>query len=200
MRLRPSHPTRSTAQRSSSLDGEDLDDALPVGILRTGMMTIESDELSGALKRHFGFDAFRPLQREIVADIMDGRDVFVLLPTGGGKSLCFQLPALLGEGLTVVVSPLLALMKDQVDALVTSGIAATFLNSSIPYDELRRRIAGLDPGGSKMLYVAPERLTLPGFAADLARWNVERFDVDEAHCISEWGHAVRPAYPRLEQL
>ncbi len=164
------------------------------------MITIGSDELSSALKRHFGFDAFRPLQREIVADVLAGRDVFVLLPTGGGKSLCFQLPALLGRGLTVVVSPLIALMKDQVDALSTSGIAATFLNSSIPYDEMRRRVAGLDRGEYKLLYVAPERLTLPGFAADLARWNVERFAVDEAHCISEWGHDFRPEYRRLAGL
>src|ERR1700678_2729882 len=133
-----------------------------------------------SLKRYFGFTSFRPLQLEIIRDVMAGRDVFALLPTGGGKSLCFQLPALLEPGLTVVISPLIALMKDQVDSLTTAGIAATFLNSSLSSDEVRERVRGLDAGAYRLLYVAPERLTLPGFGSDLARWNVTRFAVDEA--------------------
>ena len=156
--------------------------------------------LREALKHHFGFDEFRPLQAEIVGDVLAGRDVFALLPTGGGKSMCFQLPALLGSGLTVVISPLIALMKDQVDALTTAGIPATFLNSSLTPDAVRARLRGLHAGTYRLLYVAPERLALPGFAAELEGWNVARFAVDEAHCISEWGHDFRPEYRRIAEL
>lgn len=163
-------------------------------------MTVSADALRDALKHHFGFDAFRPLQAEIVADVLAGRDVFALLPTGGGKSMCFQLPALLGDGLTVVISPLIALMKDQVDALTTAGIPATFLNSSLDYADVRARQRALDAGAYRLLYTAPERLALPGFVADLERWNVARFAVDEAHCISEWGHDFRPEYRRIADL
>ncbi len=163
-------------------------------------MTVADGALHDALKHHFGFDAFRPLQAEIVEDVLAGRDVFALLPTGGGKSLCFQLPALVGSGLTVVISPLIALMKDQVDALTTAGIPATYLNSSLEYDGVRARLRGLDAGAYRLLYVAPERLAQPGFAADLERWNVARFAVDEAHCISEWGHDFRPEYRRIAEL
>ena len=117
-------------------------------------------ELLAPLKRHFGHDQFRPLQREIVQDALAGQDVFVLMPTGGGKSLCFQLPALMREGLTIVVSPLIALMKDQVDALQTSGIPATYLNSTLNREEAKARWRGLHRGEYRMLYVAPERLML----------------------------------------
>src|SRR3982751_6256945 len=137
-------------------------------------------ELYGALKKCFGYEAFRPLQREIIEDALAGRDVFALLPTGGGKSLCFQLPALLRSGLTVVVSPLIALMKDQVDALTTSGIAATFLNSTLDGPEARARLRGLHQGEYRLLYAAPERLMLPGFVEKLAAWNVTQIAVDEA--------------------
>jgi ATP-dependent DNA helicase RecQ len=154
----------------------------------------------GSLKRYFGFTSFRPLQMEIIRDAMAGEDVFALLPTGGGKSLCFQLPALLRPGLTVVVSPLIALMKDQVDAMQAAGIAATFLNSTLRPDESRRRLAGLHRGEFVLLYVAPERLMLPGFLEDLRKWNVNLVAVDEAHCISEWGHDFRPEYRQLSQL
>jgi ATP-dependent DNA helicase RecQ len=152
------------------------------------------------LKQYFGFDSFRPLQEEIVLDSLAGKDVFALLPTGGGKSLCFQLPALVRPGLTVVVSPLIALMKDQVDAMQASGVAATFLNSSLTPDESRARLRGLYNGEYRLLYVAPERLMLSGFLSDLQRWNVALIAVDEAHCISEWGHDFRPEYRQISQL
>jgi ATP-dependent DNA helicase RecQ len=140
------------------------------------------------------------LQEEIIRDSLAGRDVFALLPTGGGKSLCFQLPALARAGLTVVVSPLIALMKDQVDALQASGIAATFLNSSLNAEESRKRLRGLHNGEYRLLYVAPERLMLSGFLSDLQRWNVQIIAIDEAHCISEWGHDFRPEYRQISQL
>jgi ATP-dependent DNA helicase RecQ len=164
------------------------------------LMTVEASVVNDALKRYFGFDAFRPLQEAIVGDVLTGRDVFALLPTGGGKSLCYQLPAVLTPGLTVVISPLIALMKDQVDALTTAGIPATFLNSSLEYDDIRERVEGLDRGAYRLLYVAPERLAMPAFAAQLQGWNVSRFAVDEAHCISEWGHDFRPDYRRISDL
>jgi ATP-dependent DNA helicase RecQ len=157
-------------------------------------------ELLPLLKQYFGFTSFRPLQEEIIRDSLAGKDVFALLPTGGGKSLCFQLPALTRDCLTVVVSPLIALMKDQVDALQASGIPATFLNSSLAADESRKRLRGLHNGEYRLLYAAPERLMLSGFLEDLKRWNVRLIAVDEAHCISEWGHDFRPEYRHLADL
>ena len=160
----------------------------------------ETTNLLPLLKQYFGFTSFRPLQEAIIRDSLAGKDVFALLPTGGGKSLCFQLPALAQDGLTVVVSPLIALMKDQVDALQASGIAATFLNSSLNADESRRRLRGLHNGEYRLLYAAPERLMLSGFLSDLQRWNVKLIAVDEAHCISEWGHDFRPEYRQIADL
>jgi ATP-dependent DNA helicase RecQ len=163
-------------------------------------MKTAAPELLPLLKQYFGFTSFRPLQEEIIRDSLAGKDVFALLPTGGGKSLCFQLPALAQSGLTVVVSPLIALMKDQVDALQAGGVAATFLNSSLNADESRKRLRGLHNGEYRLIYAAPERLMLSGFLEDLKRWNVKLIAVDEAHCISEWGHDFRPEYRQIADL
>jgi ATP-dependent DNA helicase RecQ len=157
-------------------------------------------DLLGPLKQYFGYKSFRPLQEAIIRDALGGRDVFALLPTGGGKSMCFQLPAVVRPGLVVVVSPLIALMKDQVDALTESGVPATFLNSSLAPGESRPRLRGLHNGEYRLLYAAPERLMLPGFAEDLKRWGVRLIAVDEAHCVSEWGHDFRPEYRQLSTL
>ncbi|MEO7167036.1 MAG: DNA helicase RecQ [Chthoniobacterales bacterium] len=157
-------------------------------------------ELQSALKKHFGYTAFRPLQEEIVQDALAGRDVFALMPTGGGKSLCFQLPALLRAGLTIVISPLISLMKDQVDALQASGVAATFLNSTLDGTEARARLRGLYKGEFRLLYLAPERLMLESFIEKVKEWNVTQIAIDEAHCISEWGHDFRPEYRELARL
>ena len=159
-----------------------------------------TDSLLISLNTTFGYDRFRPLQREIIEAHLGGRDVFALLPTGGGKSLCFQLPALVRPGLTVVVSPLIALMKDQVDQLQASGVAATFLNSSLTSAEARTRMAGLHRGEWRIVYVAPERLMLDNWQENLRSWNVAAFAIDEAHCVSEWGHDFRPEYRQLSKL
>ena len=161
---------------------------------------MEADTLSKRLKNTFGYDEFRPLQREIIETSMAGRDALAVLPTGAGKSLCYQLPALVRSGLTIVVSPLIALMKDQVDQLQASGVSATFINSTLDGTELRRRLDGINQGNYQLLYAAPERLMLPNFLARLRHWNVSALAVDEAHCISEWGHDFRPEYGRLRDV
>lgn len=157
-------------------------------------------DLLTPLKRYFGYSSFRPLQQEIIRDSLSGRDVFALLPTGGGKSLCFQLPALIRRGLTVVISPLIALMKDQVDSLRANGISAACLNSSLEGDQRRSVWRDLHQGRIRILYVAPERLFVGTLTEELKQWNLGAVAVDEAHCISEWGHDFRPEYRKLSEL
>jgi ATP-dependent DNA helicase RecQ len=152
------------------------------------------------LKTHFGFDQFRPLQEEIIGCVMAPRDAFVLMPTGAGKSLCFQLPALKLPGVTLVISPLIALMKDQVDALKADGIAAEFINSTLTRAEINRIQTAALRGEIKILYAAPERLTMSEFQHFLQKINVSLIAIDESHCISEWGHDFRPDYRNLKVL
>ena len=159
-----------------------------------------SDPLLGHLKQHFGFSSFRPHQRALVEALLAGRDVFAALPTGGGKSLCYQLPAVLRPGLTVVVSPLISLMKDQVDGARENGLPAWLLNSTLTPDQARETWRLLAAGRVRLLYVSPERLALPEFRAAVGRLGLAFIAVDEAHCISEWGHEFRPDYRSLGRL
>ena len=156
--------------------------------------------VSEILKSRFGHDAFLPLQQDIIANVLAGRDSLVLLPTGGGKSLCYQLPALLLDGMTLVVSPLIALMKDQVDSLKARGIAAEFINSTMTQVEARRVQMEAYRGRIDILYAAPERLAIPRFRDFLRAVNLSLIAIDEAHCISEWGHDFRPDYRNLQTL
>ncbi len=152
------------------------------------------------LKKYFGYDSFRPPQEQIITRLVDGKDALVVMPTGGGKSLCYQLPALLRGGTALVVSPLISLMKDQVDALREHGIAVASLNSSNSMDEAASIRQLARTGRLKLLYVAPERVANPGFRAMLEEFTVSLVAIDEAHCISEWGHDFRPEYRKLAEL
>ena len=152
------------------------------------------------LKKYFGYESFRAGQEEIIKNILAGKDVLGVLPTGGGKSICYQLPALIMDGITLVISPLISLMKDQVDALNENGISASFINSTLTRDEYKKTLSDISRGHVKLLYISPERLENDFFIEFIKGLNINFVAVDEAHCISQWGHDFRPAYKLIPSI
>lgn len=165
-----------------------------------GVFNQHMSSIQDTLRQVFGLAQFRPFQQDIIEQVVAGGDAFVLMPTGGGKSLCYQLPALHRPGLGIVVSPLISLMKDQVDALVANGVSAAMYNSTLDADEARTVLARLHNGELDLLYVAPERMMRPAFINSLARIPLALIAIDEAHCVSQWGHDFRPEYAALGEL
>lgn len=151
----------------------------------------------GVLKEYFGHDSFREGQDRITDSLLGGRDVLGIMPTGAGKSICYQVPALMFEGVTVVVSPLISLMKDQVSALVQSGVAAAYINSSLTHAQYLKVLQNTKNGKYKIIYVAPERLCAPAFLEICRSLSISMVAVDEAHCVSQWGQDFRPSYLKI---